>query len=187
MNDKERFGLVIENCALSEEEFYKKLLDYFDEGSFYYIIPDWLTLKLNKFGGSGISKGEIENREMRRKMRSLGGNIRDDKITLLNITGWQTRFGSYNYQFTVVKTNLGYEIKGQIVTVSNIHLLAIIPVLSFILSFIIFPKLVFILLATIGFPLLYWVFTRSRLMSNIDLPRRKLDEFFTGFKNTLQT
>lgn len=185
MGADEQLGLVIENCSLSEDEFYKKLLDYFDEGSFYYIIPDWLTLKLNKFGDSGISRGEIENREMRRKMRSSGGNTRSDTIELLNITGWQTRFGSYNYRFSVVKANLGYEIKGQMVIVPNINLLAIIPVLSFILSFIIFPRL--ILLATIGFPLLYWVFSRNKLLSDIDLPRKKLDEFFTGFKNTLRT
>ena len=173
------------DCVLSEEEFYSKLIDYFEKNSISCSIPSWLALKINEYGDSGISKGEMESRVRRQKFSNFGFPISQSKISLLNISGFQTLLGSYNFPFSVAKTNNGYEINGKVELVPNINMMFISPIIGFIASLIIFSNITIVLISTIGFPLLYFIFSRLKLSSAVELQRKRIEDIFTGFKGSI--
>lgn len=171
--------------SLSEDEFYTRLLNYFDKNTYYYIIPDWLALKLNKFGDSGLSRGEVENRAKRSPSSPFGITSKKDFITLLNITGWQTKLGSYNFTFSVAKNGSSYEIKGKIEATPNLTLMMLTPFVGFILGLLIFPQL--ILLTTVPLPLIYFIFARQKLLSDVSLPKKNINDYFINLNKFILT
>jgi len=184
METKREHTFIIEKEDLPFNDFLNKFLDLIEKAGYYYVLPGWMALKLNRLGDSGYSRGELESRQ-RRGSNILNIKSKTDAIEILNIANIRSFWGSYNTAVTIKDMEGKYNVYVKTYSVPKLIFLPFVFIISFILSVVFVKNILAVLILTFLVPVVFMKISQIKMAGNIEIPTKKIEETIDSFKNSL--